>query len=411
MILGTLEKYPIRRWLENCLLPVDLEGDFSDVFEAISGNNTTKARDLLRVENRESELICSLILQMEGKPFKALEILEDVTEKDFYVCHNLVRLYLSLSDIKKAEETIKKMNPGDDNMMAVVKNEGGRILWYKERYLEARNCFVEAMRIADLTGNLHLGWSTRNNLSLVESTLGNYDNAIKLLEESLVLTGDSQDREGMATVQLNFGEILKEMGDRDFAKKQFHLAIETISENMSDSALRIRQDCYVNLGDMDMLNGYIEGAEKNYNAALEEKPTDMQIIARAYIGKAKAQIEKNELHSALGSLDSAYESSKSIGSKKHEAETYMLKGQVYEKQGRLPEALQSYGLATFFFRNIGCIYETAQIEECVGTVYLKLGDKKHTLEHLNKAKEIFSGISPLFDFKDLNRKIDETERI
>ena len=167
----------------------------------------------------------------------------------------------------------------------------------------------------------------------------------------------------------------------------------------------MRADCFINLGDIAFSEKRLDDAKNYYENAFKERLTEMQPIARAHIGMAKVLIERRKFYDAFGNLDRAYEASRTIGSKKHEAETYMLKGRIYELQNRLNDSLQSYGLAAFLFRGIGNISEMASVERAVGEVYLKLRDGEHAEEHFKKAKELFLYLSPSFDLKDIDEKI------
>ena len=162
-----------------------------------------------------------------------------------------------------------------------------------------------------------------------------------------------------------------------------------------------------------MLEKKIDEAEIYYEKALGEAVNiyDLQIIARIYLGLAKVCIEQKNYYAAREHLDKAHAASSKLNSKRFKAETYALRGKVNEEEKRYPEALQSYGLAVFLFREVSNEYGIAHMEEAVGTIYIKLNIRERALEYLDRAKERYASFASLTDIENIDRKIDEIQEL
>ena len=110
-------------------------------------------------------------------------------------------------------------------------------------------------------------------------------------------------------------------------------------------------------------------------------------------------------------IDKAHVASSRINSKRYKAETYALRGKVNEEEKRYPEALQSYGLAIFLFREVRNKYGIAHMEEAVGTIYTKLNNRERALEYLNRAKEKYASFASLTDLEKIDKKIEEGQML
>ena len=159
--------------------------------------------------------------------------------------------------------------------------------------------------------------------------------------------------------------------------------------------------------DCCILGKRIDEAGKYYEKALGETVNiyDVQIIVRIYLGLARVCIEQKNYYEAREHLDKAHLASSKIDSKRYKAETYALRGKVNEAEKKYPEALQSYGLAVFLFREVGNKHGIAHMEEAVGTIYAKLNIKERALEYLNRAKKKYTSFASEMDLKDIDKKI------
>jgi tetratricopeptide (TPR) repeat protein len=84
---------------------------------------------------------------------------------------------------------------------------------------------------------------------------------------------------------------------------------------------------------------------------------------------------------------------------------------VNEEQRRYREALQSYGLAIFLFREINNKYGIAHMEEAVGTIYARIGNKERSPEYLRRAKEKYASFASIIDLENIDRQMKEVQTL
>jgi tetratricopeptide (TPR) repeat protein len=156
----------------------------------------------------------------------------------------------------------------------------------------------------------------------------------------------------------------------------------------------------------------LEGARTEYEKALEwgEKTSDEELMTRVDLSMALVSLEQRRIDEAQDWVEKAYKSARAIGSKKYEAESYAMRGRIQEKQKRYDFALQSYGLATFLFRQINDRYNMAKMEEAAGNIYMIQGDKERAIEYLRKAKAKYASLS-YTDFRTIDEKLKKAEEI
>jgi len=99
------------------------------------------------------------------------------------------------------------------------------------------------------------------------------------------------------------------------------------------------------------------------DSAEKERCDDIIIELRALLARARADITEGELNSAMKLVDSVITIAEKQSSKRYEASAYLAKGMAYERKEDYKNALQSYGLATYFFRKINNLYGAANAEE------------------------------------------------
>ena len=232
------ERYPLNYWMAIYLLPEEIDETLTPVLDAIVEGDTKKAKALLvGRDDVVSSILYSQALRMEGKTLEVKKVLEGIAKKDFYVCHNLLRICIALSDFERAKEVLTMIVAENEEMKAILKNEEGLIFWLTDRYLNAKEIFEEGLRIAEKTGNSHLIDMFYNNIALIEQSLGNYERSLKLLQASLEISTKAGNTEGIVIAKLNIGEAYREVGDLNVAKNEFLSTVEILGDIGSSTAI------------------------------------------------------------------------------------------------------------------------------------------------------------------------------
>jgi len=420
------KEYPVYSWFGFPLIPLDIDKKFDPFFRAMVDGDTAKAKRALEKIDGDPAIITilkSLIYAYEGNWKYSIKSLEDFIEdhkipdekEKFYFLYNLARNYRFVSNLEKAKECLEELSKIkiDERMKLLIEIEYGSLFWYQDKYKEAGERIEGFLEKVTEMGDLFLQETAHNFLGIIQMEIGDYGKAINSLNRSLEISEEIGDRLGVARAELNIGEGYRETGSWERAKEFFNSTIERSIALRGYMGSRFRTDCYINLGDIYMLENRTDEAKGYYERALEEA-TDIgetQIIVRIYLGLAKMCIEQKSFYEALDHLDKAHIASSRTGSKRYKAETYALRGRVNEEQRRYREALQSYGLAIFLFREINNKYGIAHMEEAVGTIYAKIGNKERSLEYLRRAKEKYASFASIIDLENIDKKIREIQTL
>ncbi len=401
-------KYPWTYIINHEMLPEDMESFFDDL-------TMEEAEILLRDSSIElwlKELIRAILKEFRGNIKGAVNILEGIDEKNFYVLYNRLRVYTIVGDFEKAEEIERELKEMDldKRRSCLLQNEMGKRMWKKSQFKEALNSFTAVLETALELGDKHLEGIGYNNVATVLIDTGEYQQAKELFTRALEADFTSGDDRGIAIAHLNLGECCRRMGDFESAKEFFDECINAVEPLDEYEKTRLSSDCYWNLGQIYVQEHDFEKAHENFERALAlaEKTGDKELTVRVYLSLGALAVEEKKLYDAQAHMQSAYEIAKAINSKKHEAESYALRGRIYEKERNYPEALQSYGLAAFLFRQIDDKYNMARMEEAAGSIYLIQGNKERAIEYFQRAKAKYAALS-YRDFIAIDEKIKKAQ--
>lgn len=148
-------RHPLDYWFDEFHAP-RMEG-LEDFLEAASAGDLENARAILETKQIDrwfKKLFEALLLEMEGDMSRALESIEYLDEKNFWVLYNKLRFYTAMGAFDMAEECeadLMQMELEREQMLR-VQNERGKRMWKKSRYGDAIDNFT-----AVLEGAMELG--------------------------------------------------------------------------------------------------------------------------------------------------------------------------------------------------------------------------------------------------------------
>lgn len=401
-------KYPWNNLIGASRIPAELEGVLGDL-----GVDDAKAGlEDLGLEPWLKELIRALLLELDGDIGSALSILKGINEKNFYVLYNELRLYTALGnfvDAELCEGELKKIEL-DKRQSSLVENERGKRMWKKSAYNEAINSYTEVLQTALELGDRFLESIGYNNIAIVMLDMGDYQQARGLFTRALEIDAALKNERGITIDELNLGECCRLMGDLDTAKEFFNECLDSCDTLDVYQRSRLGADCYWNLGQIYIQERDFEKARDCLEKAFElgVRTGDDQLLVRIYLAMGSLEVACGSPDEAREHMRSAYERAKAIGSKRHEAESYALRGRIFEKERKYSEALQSYGLAAFLFRQISDKYDMAKMEEAAGSIYLVQGNTERAVEYFKKAKAKYAALS-YADLVAIDAKIKKAE--
>ena len=288
----------------------------------------------------------------------------------------------------------------------------------------------DTVKVNTLLALSHQFWIIAN---YVQAKL--YGDEALLLAEKVVLPDGSQGfKKGIATANIDIGNIYLNQGNYPEALKNY-LASLKISEEIGDKQ-RI-SICYNNIGNIYMHQGNYPQALKNHLTSLKIKLEigDKIGISASYNNIGMIYVKQKKYPEALKNHFASLNIDKELGDKSGVAISYSNIGIIYKEQGNYPEALKNYfislnidkeigdklGIAVDY-NNIGDIYyhqgkysdaldnfwSSLNIgieigsKELISINYAQLGDTYTKINNLKKAKECLNKALPIA--KELGKK-------
>jgi len=344
----------------------------------------------LRERILSMRLIKAQLMLAKGEREECIKLLEKIRDNSetelekFYATMFLVR---ALNDDKRIGELIDLLETEklSKREIALLENEHGKMLWSIDDYIGAKKRFENFLNLAD---DDFLKSIAYNNIGLSAGCMGNYQSALEMLERSLNLCEKIGDRRGSLRARLNIGEMLKEMGMLTEAESMLLSTLTEAGATNTQFGARIRSDCYINLAEIEILRNNSKKALELCDSAEKERCDDIIIELRALLARARADITEGELNGAMKLVDRVIAIAEKQSSKRYEASAYLVKGMAYERKEDYKNALQSYGLAIYFFRKINNLYGAANAEEKVGQLYERINEKNKAEEHKKRARKL-----------------------
>jgi tetratricopeptide (TPR) repeat protein len=218
-----------------------------------------------------------------------------------------------------------------------VLNNIGAIYEVWGKYDQAINCFNESLKICKEIGNRKGEGVALNNIGKIYYLQDEKDLAVKYYNDSLLIRCEINDHYGTGLVLNNIGAILEARGQIDKAIKAFKKSLKICKKIGDEEGAGFALN---NIGKIYYEQGEYDQAIKYYNDSLK-------IFRKAENLKEECAVMNNigTVYNALGKYDQAmdyYKKSlerKEIGDLAGEAATkYNIVG-IYEKQGKLKEAI------------------------------------------------------------------------
>ncbi|MGB9724649.1 MAG: tetratricopeptide repeat protein, partial [Chloroflexia bacterium] len=211
----------------------------------------------------------SLFYEGEEAFRRAVEVLQEVAERSRDQENTLGRIlayhawfYERLSRYWEARELFVESlrllrRLGDVEGMAFATAHLGHVLYRLGEYGPARQLLEESLEISRQSGNLWHMARALNNLGIVASTLGEHEEARRFYEDSLALFRRIGNRLGIANTLNNLGVVNSVLGDYAEAARLYRESLEIFQElgGRRGSAFAL-----VNLG-------YISGKQDEYAEA------------------------------------------------------------------------------------------------------------------------------------------------
>uniref|UniRef100_UPI001F403EBE tetratricopeptide repeat protein n=1 Tax=Hassallia byssoidea TaxID=482630 RepID=UPI001F403EBE len=226
--------------------------------------------------------------------------------------------------------------------------------------------------------------TTLTGIGLVYSDLGDKQQALKYLNQSLLLKRQVGDKAGEAVTLNNIGAVYDSLGEKQQALNYYNQSLP-LRRQVGDKAgeattLNNIGGVYHSLGDKQQALNY-------YNQSL---PLTRQVGDKA--GEATTLSNIGSVYHALGDkqqalnyLNQSLPLTRQVGDKAGEARTLNNIGGFYNDLGDKQQALNYLNQSLPLSRQVGNKAQSATTLSNIGGVYSDLGDKQQALKYFNQS--------------------------
>ncbi|MCE7735588.1 MAG: tetratricopeptide repeat protein [Candidatus Heimdallarchaeota archaeon] len=255
-----------------------------------------------RGQNNEAmELLAKLneITHKQNHPLASLYILTELSYNHWKLSHydTVIELIKEL-ELIKANYTNQKEDYGvfKDHVFAKIYNIKGLVKWHQGLLISAAENFTQYLEISKKLGHDHGIGVANNNLAALNYQLGNIDNALIHIKQSIIIWTKLQKIRGYAYAYKNLGLIYYAQNKIDLSLTNFELALDRFGsiENQIDQAVTLFNMILVCLSTGEMstqVNQYLAQLKEmtiiNSHSTIANHYEMAKNIAYMYAGRLK----------------------------------------------------------------------------------------------------------------------------
>lgn len=228
-------------------------------------------------------------------------------------------------------------------------------------------------------------------LAIVYSFLGEYEKAVHLLEEALIIAEDIGERRALGDAYNNLGTIYRTQSKFDQAIDAFAMKLKISQELGDKSGIGI---AYCNLGNVYENKGEYEKAIELLNNYLQinEELGSKHGIGIAYSNLAVAYQHSCQYDKAAKSLEDALDISEKIGDNRLMTFSMEALGEVYVSRLEYKKAIPLFQKALNKGKKSGDKWTIGSSSHQLSVVYTELNELAKAEKFLNIARKIFEDI-------------------
>jgi len=248
---------------------------------------------------------------------------------------------------------------------------------------------IRSKAAVDIVRLKRLRMAGLSNLSSVYRHLGEYDRAIKVLEESMAIADKLGDKLGVGIAMGNLGGIYYEKGEDRKAIEHYRHYLKTAQEIGDKRGVALVTG---NMGRVFHSQGEDEKAIEYFNQSLkiDEEMSDRRGIAVSHINLGNLYKDRGDYEAAIKLYESAYDKFTELGEKYGAAACRGNIGTVYESTG-------DYGRAEDLYRESIRIFEELDDKKAIGIGYAFIAGLHEVKGEFDKADESFRRSLELFE--------------
>jgi tetratricopeptide (TPR) repeat protein len=220
----------------------------------------------------------------------------------------------------------------------------GNLYFRTAHYQDALTYYAKSLNNGFSAVGTSSAAETISHLGLTHMNLGNYSEAIRVVEEQIPRHQNNQDTMGLASLHTNLGIIYFESGDYEKAKEHHYAGLE-LAKELGNKRLQA-----IGLGSL----GSVFEREGDYEKAIEHFTKDLRICQELGDRQGIAVVEGlvGDINSVMGNftkaiqhLDRSLSISRELGYRKGVAKAVNTLGDIYYLQGQLDISLMYYDQA------------------------------------------------------------------
>ena len=329
-----------------------------------------------------------------------LEIIDHRCELEQYAAANKVLdscwFFLELRGyykvlVKIFEKLIQRwqpnLQPEDKSDYANALNNLGNAYESLGEYQQGIDYLQQSLEIKQTIGDRQGEANSLGNLGNAYESLGEYQQGIDYLQQSLEIKQTIGDRKGEASSLNNLGVAYNYIGE-------YQQAIDYLQQS-----LEIQQEIGDRKGEASSLNnlGNAYRCLRDYQQAIDYLQQSLEIQRAIGVRKGEADSLNNlgvaykslgEYPRAIDNFQQSLEIQQTIGDRNGEANSLMSLGNVYSRLGEYPQAIDNFQQSLEIQRAIGDRNGEADSLNNLGVAYSCLGDYQRGIDYLQQSLEI-----------------------
>ncbi|MFW9877025.1 MAG: tetratricopeptide repeat protein [Candidatus Thorarchaeota archaeon] len=216
---------------------------------------------------------------------------------------------------------------------------------------------------------------------------GEWDNAMKLYQESLNLSRKNKDKNGLARANNGIGVIHYRKGELKKAQEYFNKGLEFAKANNDH---KNSAKIYSNMALVHWCNGELDSAIKlnKKNLQISTKLTDKYGIARAHNNLGIIYWEQQKLNEAIKEYNKSLKLSEELGDIRTIAILYDNLGEAYRLKGNENKAQEFYKKSLQLSKELGFKWQIAEVNCNLGLLFAG-SDPEKSKYYLNSALEMY----------------------
>ncbi|HEY8509645.1 MAG TPA: HD domain-containing phosphohydrolase [Steroidobacteraceae bacterium] len=313
--------------------------------------------------------------------------------------------------LKQYETALLQANErGDFPRAADLLRSIARLYFERGDYARALDLFRQSYEQAKQIGHPgHMG-AALNGMAVVEQFIGDMAAADEHYLEAARLAELSGDRKLAGLVQQNLGTLATVRGEFDAALEHNRQALATFRSLNDDlSAARVLN----NMGMLHVDLGQLGHAELSYRSALTlaEKNGDAGLRVKIQINRAELALARQQFEAAHEFCDEAFREYSRLGSESGLSETYKVYGSLYRETGNTQLANTHFQLALKLAQQCGDRVLEAECERERALLDMQEGRHRDALAALNRAHRLFQQLRATREVLEIERKLERVERM